>query len=147
MDKLKLIAFDAEDLAVISANAQDAVLQVGDMAYLPAEKRFAALLSRFDWSRAVRTGKIEFRRRQSALRFERVLKARTSGLDLSRTADVLVLLAIQVVPKGADDAAGTVTLTFAGNGAVQLEVECIEAELRDLGPQWRTRRKPRHPED
>ena len=44
-----------------------------------------------------------------------------------------------------NDPAGTVTLTFAGNGAVRLEVECIEAELRDLGPQWRARRKPRHP--
>ena len=145
MDKLKLIAFDAEDLAVVSANAQDAVLKVGDMAYLPGEKRFAAVLNRFDWSRALRTGKMEFQRRQSALRFERVLKAETAGLDLARKTDVLALLAIQFEPKGLDDPAGTVTLTFAGNGAVRLEVECIEAELRDLGPQWRARRKPRHP--
>ena len=88
---------------------------------------------------------MEFRRRQSALRFERVLRAGTSGLDLARKADVLALLAIQFETKGPGDPAGTVTLTFAGNGAVRLEVECIEAELRDLGPQWRARRKPRHP--
>ena len=144
MDKLKLIAFDAEDLAVLSAHAQDAVLKVGDMAYLPGEKRFAAVMNRFNWSRALRTGKMEFQRRQSAVRFEHVLKARTSGLDLNRKADVLALLAVQFEATGADDPAGTVTLTFAGNGVVQLEVECIEAELRDLGLQWRTRRRPRH---
>ena len=144
MDKLKLIAFDAEDLAIISAHAQDAVLKVGDMAFLPAEKRFAAVMNRFDWSRALQTGKMEFLRRQSALRFEHVLKARTSGLDLGRKGDVLALLAVQIEAKGGDDPGGTVTLTFAGNGAVQLEVECIEAELRDLGLPWRTRRRPRH---
>lgn len=146
MDKLKLIAFDAADLDVLSAHAQDAVLRVTDMAFLPAEKRFAAILNRFDWPRALQTGKIEFRRRQSALRFERVTAARTSGLDLNRKADVLVLLAVQFEAKAADDPAGTLTLLFAGNAAIQLEVECIEGELRDLGPQWRTRRRPRHPE-
>ena len=55
MDKLKLIAFDAADLGVLSAHAQDAVLKVADMAFLPAEKRFAAILNRFDWPRALQT--------------------------------------------------------------------------------------------
>ena len=35
MPDLKLIALDAEDLGVISAHLQDAVLRVGDMVYLP----------------------------------------------------------------------------------------------------------------
>ncbi len=147
MDRLKLIAFDAADLQVISAHAQDAVLKVADMAYLPDDKRFAAVLNRFDWPRAMRTGKIEFRRKQSALRFERVTAAKTSGLDLTRKTDVLVLLAVQFEAKGEDDPAGTITLTFAGNGAIRLDVECVEGELRDLGPQWHTRAMPRHPED
>lgn len=147
MDKLKLIAFDAEDLAVISANLQDAVLKVGDMAYLPAEKRFAAVLNRFDWSNAVTGGKMDLRRRQSALRFERVLGAKISGLDLTRKSEVLALLAIQFEAQADDDPTGCVTLTFAGSGAVKLEVECIEAEMRDLGPQWAARAKPEHPDD
>ncbi len=147
MDKLKLIAFDAEDLAVISANLQDAVLKVGDMTYLRAEKRFAAVLNRFDWSNAIIDGKMDLRRRQSALRFERVLGAQVSGLNLAEKSEVLALLAIQFEAKAADDPAGNVTLIFAGNGAVKLEVECIEAELRDLGPEWRALAKPEHPGD
>jgi hypothetical protein len=38
-----------------------------------------------------------------------------------------------------------VILTFSGDASIQLQVECIEAELRDLGPEWRTRSKPEHP--
>ncbi len=51
MSDLKLIALDAENLAILSAHLQDAVLLVGDMAFLPAEKRFAAIMNRFDWAR------------------------------------------------------------------------------------------------
>ncbi len=50
MPELKLIALDADDLKVISAHLQDAVLRVGDIAYLPRERRFAALGNRFDWT-------------------------------------------------------------------------------------------------
>ena len=118
MDRLKLIAFDAVDLHVISAHAQDAVLKVADMAYLPDDKRFAAVLNRFDWPRAMRTGKMEFRRKQSALRFERVTAAQTSGLDLTQKSDVLVLLAVLFEAKGENDPTGSITLMFAGNSAI-----------------------------
>lgn len=146
MDKLKLIAFDAEDLAVVSAHLQDAVLKVADMAYQPRAKRFAAVLRRFDWPASLKGGKVVPVRRQAALRFERVMAAKLTGFDLKRRSDVLSLLALQFEAKGADDPAGAVTLVFSGGGAVRLEVECIEAELRDLGPQWRARTKPKHPD-
>jgi hypothetical protein len=38
-----------------------------------------------------------------------------------------------------------VTLTFSGDASIQLKVECIEAEMTDLGPEWRTHVKPEHP--
>jgi len=83
MADLKLIALDADDLAVISAHLQDAVLQVGDIAYLPKDKRFAAITNRFDWFNALQDGKsekAEFARRRTALRFERVLSAQVQGI-------------------------------------------------------------------
>lgn len=147
MSELKLIAFDAEDLAVVSAHVQDAVLQVGEMAYLPAAKRFAAVLKRFDWEKAIANGAGSFERCQCALRFERVLAAKVSGIDLTRKSEVLSLLALQFEAAGPDDPAGSVTLVFAGGAAVRLDVECIEAELKDLGPAWRARGRPQHPLD
>ena len=48
MDKpLRLIAFDAEDLQVVSAMTQDAVWPAAQMAWHSKERRFAVLLNRF----------------------------------------------------------------------------------------------------
>ena len=70
MELLKLVALDAEDLAVVSAHLQDAVLRVGDIAYLAAEHRFALAARRFDWRRRTSAP----RRRLTGLHFERVLR-------------------------------------------------------------------------
>jgi len=151
MAELKLIAFDADDLAVISAHLQDAVLRVVDLAYLPQEKRFAAIANRFDWDDALKDGKTDtrdFKRRQTALRFERVLGAQVQGVDLRRKDAVLALLAISFEPSDASGSPeGHVTLHFADGGAIRLAVECIDAELKDLGPVWRARSMPRPPDD
>src|SRR4249920_318247 len=101
MPELKLIAFDADDLAVISAHLQDAVLKVADIAYLPAERRFAAVGNRFDWAQALGDAKVgskNYARRRAALRFERVLGAKVQGLDLQNKGAVLSLLAIGFEP-------------------------------------------------
>ena len=81
-------------------------------------------------------------RRRSGLRFERVLGAQLTGIDLSRRDRVLSLLAISFVA-GAEPS-GTVTLSFSGDAAIRLEVECIEAELKDLGAAWSAKRRPEH---
>ena len=145
MADLKLMALDAEDLSVISAHLQDAVVKVADLAYLPHEKRFAALLNRFDWVDAVKDGSRNFARRRAALRFDRVLSAQLSGIALRDKSKVLSLLAIGFEAREAPE--GDVTLVFADNGAIRLRVECIEVEMKDLGPAWEAKSMPRHPDD
>jgi hypothetical protein len=148
MSTLKLVALDADDLKVVSAHLQDAVLKVADMAYVPRERRFAAIMNRFDWTTTLSDGKPDSAtRRQAALRFERVLGAKVSGIDLKAGHEVLELLALQFEEVAPEDPQGHVTLVFAGGGAVRLHVECIEAELKDLGPAWQARAVPRHPDD
>lgn len=147
MKLLRLIAFDEDDLKVFSAHLQDALLRIDEMAFLPQERRFAALLKRFDWlgadAKQPAPGQF-FERRQAALRFERVLGAQYRNLPLDNKSDeVRELLAIDF--ELSEPPGGHVSLIFAGGGAIRLQVECIEAELRDLGPVWRTRRKPDHP--
>jgi hypothetical protein len=148
MPDLKLIALDAEDLAIISAHLQDAVMKVGDLAFLPREKRFAAVANRFDWMDAIgndATGKKRNARRRTALRFERVLGAQVHGVDLKSKGAVTSLLAIRFEP--GDPPQGQVILEFADRSAIRLNVECIEAELRDLGPAWEAKSRPRHPDE
>lgn len=152
MPDLKLIALDASDLSVISAHLQDAVLRLADMTYLPAEKRFAAILNRFDWAKAVANGsmtlpKDQAERRRTGLRFERVLSAQVQALNLKDKTATLALLAILFEPSPVPEAAdGHVTLTFSGAAAIRLHVECLEVEMKDLGAAWAAKHTPEHPE-
>ncbi len=144
MKPLKLIALDEADLEVVSSHLQDAVMRVGDMAYVPSKKRFAAVLNRFDWERAEGgDGGKNYRRRRAALRFDRVLGAKHRRVKPATEDKVLSLLAISF--EATQPPGGYVTLTFSGDASIQLKVECIEAELTDLGPVWRAKSKPQHP--
>jgi Protein of unknown function (DUF2948) len=140
-DCLKLAALDEEDLAVLSAHVQDAVLKVADMVYLPKEGRFVVAMNRFIWERAG-DKRPAYERRRAALTFDRVRAAKTSRIRRDQGEAVLNLLAIEFDPS--DAPAGAIDLVFAGGGAVRLEVECIEARLADLGAAWATAAKPRH---
>ena len=71
MDELKLIALDEDDINVISAHLQDAVVKTADIRWRPSEQRLVIGLNRFDWE-AANGSSPEFRRRRAALRFERV---------------------------------------------------------------------------
>src|SRR4029078_6078156 len=147
MDRLKLIALDKEDIQVVSAHLQDAVVKAADIRWRPAEKRLVIALKRSDGEAAHGTDP-EFRRRRAALRFERVsaCKCRNcSAVGGVQTYGVLNLLA--VVFESTDQPAGVVTLTFSGGAALRLEVECLEAELADLGPSGTTEYCPRHAVD
>ena len=138
MDKLKLVALDSEDLAVVSAHLQDAVVKVADMAWLAREKRFALVCNRFDWESAEAGQR---RRRRTGLQFGRVLKVQHRLQEAGPDA-VLNLLAVTF--EEGEAPSGAVTLVFSGGGALRLEVERLECEMRDLGPMWETPSTPKH---
>jgi len=144
MDRLKLMALDAEDLAVISAQVQDAVTKSDAIDYRPREKRFTLMINRFAWDQAdnkARSGS-NYERRQAVLSFARVQTVRTR--DIRRGGDqVLALLAIRF--EETDAPAGRIELVFADGPLIHLGVECVEAQMEDLGAAWETRFKPRHP--
>jgi hypothetical protein len=139
MDLLRLVALDQEDLAVVSAHLQDAILRVGDITFLPKEKRFALVARRFDWEGG--NGEAP-RRRLTGLHFERVTGVRCRGIDRTKPDTVLNLLAITF--EDGDKPSGTATLIFAEGGAIQVEVECIELQMKDLGPVWEAEGRPSH---
>jgi hypothetical protein len=139
MDPLKLVALDPDDLAIVSAHLQDAIVRVGDLAFLPGERRFALVARRFDWEA---TPDEPPRRRLTGLHFERVLAARTRGIDRGNTDAVLNLLAITF--EETDSPSGTATLVFSEGAAIQLDLECIETQMKDLGPVWEAEGRPVH---
>jgi hypothetical protein len=145
MDPLKFVVLDEEDLEVASAHLQDAVVKVSDILWRPQEKRVVVALNRFDWESAQGNSlgaEPQYRRRRAALRFERVLSCKCRQVDPVRKDGVLNLLAVEFSETEAPS--GVVMLTFSGGASVRLEVECLEAELADLGPSWTATSCPAH---
>ncbi len=136
-----LLAEDEEDLKIISAHLQDAVAHLGDLVYLPRARRFAGLFNRFCWEDCVDAKGKDLRVR-AGLHFDGVLRAQSHKLRHDDPDAVVELLAIQFVPK--QDGAGTIELLFAGGGAIRLEVECIDATLRDMSGPWPAVARPKH---
>lgn len=138
-DALKLAARDAEDLAVISAVLQDALIPVSEMAYLPEERRFVLVANRFRWERAPATARSRRReRRLAGLSIGGVSAVRHRGFRLQERDRILLLLAIRQVD-------GALQLDFAGGASIRLESEDILCHLDDLSEPWPTRWQPRHP--
>jgi hypothetical protein len=141
MDLLKLTALDEDDLEVISAHLQDAVLRIGDISFLGGENRFALVANRFDWAAADAKAD-SFVRRRTGLHFNRVKAARSLKIRQSAPDAVLELLSIAF--EADQPPSGRIRLIFSGGGEIVLEVECIEAAMSDLGPAWQTPSKPQH---
>jgi hypothetical protein len=127
----KLIALDADDLAVISAHVQNARVQTGDIIWRQSEKRLVVGMNRLDWEQAL-DGETEPRRLIAALRFDRVLSCKSRNIDLGAPETVLELLGIEFHPT--DAPGGSAVLMFSDGGALRLDIECLECELADLGP-------------
>lgn len=142
-DLLKLVALDEEDLSILSAHLQDAVLRVDDLKYISKEGRFGIALNRFVWNKGKRRfGQIANERRRTALHFDRVTKVQKHNIRQDVPDAILNLLAIQFLPT--DKPSGTIDLIFSDNGVIRLIVDCIEVQLSDLGGAWETASRPQH---
>jgi Protein of unknown function (DUF2948) len=128
--QLKLIALDADDLAVISAHVQDARVQTADIIWRQGEKRLVVGMSRLDWEQTL-AGETAPRRLIAALRFDRVLACKSRNIDVEAPEAALELVGIEFYP--ADPPSGSALLMFSQGGALRLDVECLECELTDLG--------------
>jgi len=134
---LRLIAQESADVPVLAALVQDAVFPITEMTWDRRRRRFALLLNRFRWedrAAAEREGR-PFERVRSLLVFEGVLSVRTQGIDRGDADTILSLLSLDYAP-GAEGA-GVFTLVLAGDGAVELQTETLEAVLTDVSRPYR----------
>lgn len=143
---LRLVAQDGEDLKVIAALVQDAVLPVTELKYDAKRRRFAILLNRFRWEDRVEAERVgrAYERVRSVLVIEDVRKVQSFGFDRADMELVLSLLSMSFEP--GEDGTGRLTLTLAGDGALALDVEALEVRLKDVTRPYRapSGRIPRH---
>ncbi len=140
MPELKLLALDEKDIQLISAATQDAVMRVGDIGFAKSERRFACLMNRYVWED--KNPGANGKRRRAALHFNHVQDVTSSGINLDARNGILNLLSIEFTPK--DAPSGEVKLIYAGGGTVFLRVECLEAQLSDMGASWAAKAAPDH---
>ncbi|MDA5093788.1 DUF2948 family protein [Aliiroseovarius sp. KMU-50] len=146
-EALRLLAYDQEDLQVLSTLTQDAVFPASEMSWEAGKRRFSLLINRFRWEdmQSAQTRGRDVERVQSVLSVSDVQKVRSQGV--SRDADTILSL-LSISFEAGEDGTGVVELTLAGDGAIQLEVETLDVTLQDvtrpyLAPSKHT---PEHPE-
>ncbi|MFV3074323.1 DUF2948 family protein [Niveispirillum fermenti] len=142
---MRLRARDAEDLAVVSALLQDAIIPIGDLAFLPQEGLFILMASRFLWEGVPEDGgpspddgEERSYRILCAVRFHNVRGVRRRGLDLARRDQFLSLLSVEAAGDG------VVLLHLSGGADIRLEGEAIECRLEDRGQPWPVTLRPDH---
>lgn len=159
VDALKLLARDAEDLAVVSAYLQDALIPLSDMQYLAEERRFVLVASRFRWENCSETADAPpsldadapdpaatdialepcraYERVHCGLCVEGVEVVRRRGFDQRNRGRILELLDIRAE-------GGSIELVFAGGAALRLEGADLACRIDDFGQPWPTRWRPHH---
>lgn len=135
---LKLLAQDAEDLAVISAALQDAVAKIGDIRWDAQGRTLTLACNRFRWEAAGKKGE----RVRSALQLGDVTGVQARNLKRDAKGAIVELLSIAFEPGEAPG--GVVLLTFAGGGDLRVGVECLDVALADVSEPWATPRRPGH---
>ncbi|HZW16438.1 MAG TPA: DUF2948 family protein [Brevundimonas sp.] len=134
VEPLRLLAEDADDLHIISAALQDAILRPVDIVWEPQARRVTLALSRFCWE-------CGGTRVMSAMQFGDVLSVKSRRLPRG-PEHALELLALDFVPGEAPG--GRVIMMFAGGGDLRIDVECLDAVLTDLSERWPAKVAPTH---
>ena len=160
---LKLRAEDGDDLAVISACVQDALVSVRDLIYDRAGHGFTLVANRFRWEGqrppdgsqpdgtpidgTPEDGAPPFERTHCAVAVGAVEKVSYRGFRRSNNDRILALLAIRVISPPVGDKTGTIDLEFSGGATVRLTVSAIEVRAADVGEPWPTAWQPDHAAD
>ena len=141
----RLLARDAEDLAVISALMQDAVALSGDIAWLQGHRRFALVANRFRWEAPQAEERV-----RAGLHANNVVKVQARGVNPAAKKDPIAILSLSFEPKseitgGAeDDPGGVLRLACAGDVEFLIEVEALEVAMSDMTKPWAAKSRPAH---
>lgn len=139
---LRLIAEDATDLEIISSAVQDAVLKAENIKFDRKRRRMTLEINRFQWEDA-KTKRGPQGRVRSILAFDTVLNVKTRAVSKADPDMVYSVLSIAFDP-AEEPPGGKLSILFAGDGELALEVEAIDVTLLDSSYEWATRHRPDH---
>ena len=139
---LKLIARTVEDLRVVSAHLQDAIVNINDIANLKKNKILLLQLNRFMWEDVEKGVFRKNKRIRTILKFENVIKVKSRNIDLAsrdKFFDFLTIETTQMIDNNFE-----MKILFAGGSIIKITAEVIEVTLDDQGEAWDTKNMPKH---
>ena len=139
---LKLISKTEEDLKVISAHLQDAIVSISDIAYLKKNRIFLIQLNIFMWEDVEEGIFRKNKRIRTILKFDHVTKVASKNIDFNKKDEFLDFLAIESNEMA--DKTIEMNLIFSGDSIIKVVTEVIEVTLDDQGEPWETKSKPKH---
>lgn len=162
---LRLRAEDAEDLRIIAACLQDALVTLSDIQFQREQRCFMLVANRFRWENCEESAAdlpitisaeesadptlaaacSSYERVNCGIRFDNVSQVRQRGFDQRDRGRILELLTMEV-DTGADGSGRVVMLVFAGGAAIRLEGDHITCHVGDVGEPWPTQWRPYHPD-
>jgi hypothetical protein len=149
-ERLKLRCEDKEDIVVLSSLLQDALVPMAELAWLPAERCFVFVASRFIWSECIdvtlpvgEAGIECYSRQNFGITFDGVTGVKSRGIDIADKSRILELLAVSAE---VEDGTAVIELVFAGGAGIRIECERIAVHGQDVGDPWPTMRRPQHPD-
>tara|TARA_Y100000816_G_scaffold271118_1_gene235396 strand:- start:168 stop:611 length:444 start_codon:yes stop_codon:yes gene_type:complete len=141
---LRLIAKTEEDLKVVSAYLQDAIVNTSDIANLGQNKIFIMQLNRFMWEDVEQGIFRQNKRIRTILKFENVIKVLSKNINRTKKDKFLDFLTIETIKM--PDNNYEMRILFAGNSIIKVTTEVIEVTLDDQGQAWSTKNMPKHME-
>ena len=139
---LKLIARTVEDLTVVSAHLQDAIVSVNDVANLKKNKILLLQLIRFMWEDVEKGVFRKNKRIRTILKFENVLNVLSRNVNQLKKDTFLDFLDIET--NKMPDNNYEMKIIFSGDSIIKVICEVIEVTLDDQGEAWDTKNKPKH---
>ena len=140
---LKLIARTEEDLRVVSAHLQDAIVNVSDIANLK-NKIFLMQMNRFMWEDVEKGVFRKNKRIRTIIKIENVLNVHSKNINQSKKDKFLDFLTIET--NRMPDNNYEMKIVFAGDSIIKIISEVIEVTLDDQGEAWDTKNMPKHKE-
>jgi len=138
---LKLLATSNEDLKVIAAHLQDAIISTSDIANLKKNRIVLMELNRFMWEDVEKGVFRKNKRIRTILKFDNVINVYSKNIS-QRKKEFLDFLTIEsnILP----DKSYEMKIIFSGNSAIKIYAEIIDVTLDDQGIPWDTKIKPKH---
>src|ERR1700722_8148084 len=137
---LRMFAGDLEDLQVIAACLQDALIPLSGIDYDQERGDFNLIANRFCWEcdPEICDGNSYYARVAAGLVFHHVKDVQKKEIDLHNKNELVNLLTIH---NGKDDC---IHLIFSGGSEIRLTVDKLCCHLKDVDEPYSTPNKPCH---